>query len=208
MSVVNILDRVTDWARDNICSKIQLKMPPDDDRAATDAGYDYELVTPAAFTMYVPTRDKTPPGVKSPIPSICVRCREGEDSLIESRGSISMEFCFSAWNPGVYGADVLRPVEGAELEARRWTGPEANDHFQRYGGGYRDVWNFVDIALREIESTTHIDGIEIDRNTPVKYGPLTEQESIPDFYPLWFAWVTFTLTYPIVRNNTDIENLL
>ena len=208
MSVVNILDRVTEWARQSICSKIKLKLPPKDEESATDQDYEYDLVTPAAFTMYVPTRDKLPPDVRSPIPSICVRCRDGEDDLAASRGRINIEFCFSAWNPGTYGADVLRPIEGNSTEARRWNGPEANDHFQRYGGGYRDVWNFVEIALREIESRTHIDGIEVDRTVPVRYGPLAEQESIPDFYPLWFAWVSFTLTYPLIRYDADVENLL
>ena len=66
----------------------------------------------------------------------------------------------------------------------------------------------VDIALREVESVTNIDGLVIDRSVPVKFGPFTEQESIPDFYPFWFAWVSFSVSYPITRNIRDIENLL
>ena len=66
----------------------------------------------------------------------------------------------------------------------------------------------MDIALREIESRTNIAGYEIDRSTPVKFGPLTEQEAIPDFYPFWYAWISFTLTYPLRRNNPSVETLL
>ena len=115
MSVVNIIDRVTDWAQKSICDKIKLKMPPEDELAPADVDYDHNLVTPAAFAMYVPTKDKLPPNVLSPIPSLCVRCREGEESLVSNKGTINMEMCFAAYNPGIYGADILKPVEGRIL---------------------------------------------------------------------------------------------
>lgn len=206
MSIVNTIDRITKWAQENICDKVLLKMPPLDEDAATDEAYDYEMINPTAFALYVPTKDKLPPGVRSPIPSVCVRFKQGEDDLTRSNGSIAIEFYFAAWNPGIYGADILKP--DIANEHRRWRGPEANDHFERYGGGWRPIWNFVDVALRKIESVTNIDGIEIDRNTSIKFGPLAEQEAIPDFYPYWFAWVSFAIKYPIVRNNATIQNLL
>lgn len=63
-------------------------------------------------------------------------------------------------------------------------GPEAEEYFDRNGDGWRDAWNLVDIALREIESRTNIAGYEIDRSTPVKFGPLTEQGGDPGLLPL------------------------
>ena len=66
----------------------------------------------------------------------------------------------------------------------------------------------ADIAIREIESVTHIDGLVIDRSVPVKFGPLTEQEAIPDYYPFWFAWVSFALQYPLSRNVEDLSKYL
>ena len=48
----------------------------------------------------------------------------------------------------------------------------------------------------------------IDRSQHIKYGPLTEQESIPDFYPFWFAWVSFKINYPLVRNVEDFHKFL
>ena len=93
-------------------------------------------------------------------------------------------------------------------KAHQWTGEEADAYFKRNGDGWRDAWNFVDIALREIESRTEIAGFAIDRSVPVKFGPLTEQEAIPDYYPFWFSWVSFTLSYPLRRNIRNIESLL
>lgn len=208
MAVVTILDGVTAWVREEICSQIRLKVPPADEQAATDAGYEYQLVTPAAFSLFVPTKEKLPPSVISPIPSVCVRILEGADDLSASTGSIGVQLCFSTWDPGTHGADVLKPVPGDSLRMQQWTGPEAEEYFDRNGDGWRDAWNLVDIALREIESRAFIAGYEIDRSTPVKFGPLSEQEAIPDFYPLWFAWVSFSLTYPLRRNNPSIETLL
>ena len=66
----------------------------------------------------------------------------------------------------------------------------------------------VDVALREIESAAAVYSFPINRSVPIKYGPLTEQDSIPDYYPLWFAWVSFSLLYSTPRNIRDIEKFL
>lgn len=208
MAVVTILDSVTDWVRETICSQIRLKVPPADEQAATDAGYEYNRVTPAAFTLFVPTKEKLPPSVISPIPSVCVRFLEGADSMAGSSGNITVQLCFSTWSTGTHGEDILQPDPDDTKKWTQWTGEEADAYFKRNGDGWRDAWNFVDIALREIESRTNIAGYEIDRSVPVKFGPLTEQEAIPDYYPFWFAWVSFSLTYPLRRNVREIESFL
>jgi hypothetical protein len=208
MSVVNILDRLTKWAQISICNKIQLKVPPDDETSPTDEGYKYERMKPTAFTLYVPTKEKLPPEIISPFPSVCVRFMEGSDDITDKKGNIGIQLCFSAWNPGTHGKDVLIPSETDKLTLKRWTGEEAKQYFQRNSEGWRDVWSMVDIALREIESVTNIDGLVIDMSKPVKFGPLSEQDAIPDYYPFWFAWVSFYVTYPITRNIRDLENLL
>lgn len=208
MTVVGILDTLTEWARENICKKVLLKVPPDDETAATDAGYEYKRVNPAAFALYVPAKDKLPPSVLSPFPSVCVRFVEGSDTLAAGRRSIGIELCFSSWDPGTHGKDVLIPNREDYMEPREWSGPEAEAYFRRHGEGWRDVWNMIDIALREIEIVTNIDGILIDRSVPVKYGPLREQEAIPDYYPFWFAWVSFTVSCPITRPIQGVDELL
>lgn len=184
MSIVKILDDITAWAQTNICSRIMLKVPPANGEP-NDYDYDYKVANPVAFTMYVPTQDKLPKNVPSAFPSLCVRFMEGENNLSNNKGTIGIQLLLSVWSPGIHGAE-----------------------FERNGEGWRDIWNFTDIAVQTIESTAHISGYEIDRSVPVKFGPLTEQDAIPDFYPFWFSWVTFQLTYPQQRNTDNIQLFL
>lgn len=184
MSIVKVLDDVTEWARQNICSQITLKVPPKGTEP-NDHDYVYQTANPVAFTMYVPTEDKLPKDIPSAFPSLCVRFIEGENDLANNKNTIGIHFLLSVWSPGKYGAE-----------------------FERNGEGWRDVWNFTDIAVRALEASAHISGYEIDRSVPIKFGPLTEQEAIPDFYPFWFTWVTFQLTHPLKRNIDNIQEFL
>lgn len=206
MSAVNLIDTLTEWARVNICDHVKLKQPPDDLEAATADGYDYKLVCPAAFSMYVPTSEKLPPNIHAPFPSLCVRITGGEDEPATGKGFADVQFCFSTWDTGLHGKDVFEPGENGAY--RQWSGKDADLYFRRLGDGWRDAWNFLDVALRAVESVTHIGGFSIDTGAGVKYGPLTEQESIPDFYPMWFAWMSFRVTYPLVRNNDELLKFL
>ena len=205
MSVVHILDTLTDWARTSICEQIRLKVPPLNEEA-NDAGYDYKLVNPAAFAMYVPTTERLPPNVHSPMPSLCVRFVKGQDNPSAGMGSINVQFCFSTWDTGTHGADILKP-DGFN-SFKQWSGAEAEAYFKRNGEGWRDAWNFLDIALREVESVTNIGGYVIDKNSPIEFGPLTEQEAIPDLYPFWFAWMSFFVNYPLRRNIEGAQKYL
>lgn len=203
MSVVHIIDTLAEWAQQNICNNVKLKLPPKNIEAA-DEGYAYKVVRPSVFPMYVPTSEKLPPNIHSPFPSLCVRFVKGADDLSSSKGHLDVQFCFSAWDPGTHGKDILRP--NGDMSFRR--GDQVSTDFERNGDGWRDVWNFVDTALRAVESVTSIGGYTIDRETPVEFGPLTEQESIPDYYPLWFAWLSFRINYPLRRNIEDLQQYL
>lgn len=205
MSVVRLIDTLTEWARQNVCEKIKLKVPPANEDEAVDEGYAYKLATPAAFPMYVPTSEKLPPGIHSPFPSLCVRFISGEDDISARSGFVDVQFCFSTWNPGTHGKDILVPTEQDPFQ---WSPEKAQATFQRNAEGWRDAWNFVDIALRAVESVTAIGNYPVDHSTPVKFGPLTEQEAIADLYPYWFAWIQFRVYYPLVRNNAEYQDLL
>lgn len=205
-TVVHMIDTITEWARNNICGCTKLKQPPADLEAPTAEGYEYTLVTPAAFPMYVPTSEKLPPNIHAPFPSLCVRVTGGEDSMADSNRTVDVQICLSTWDTGEHGKDrFLSNEKGGSV---RWSGAEADAYFKRQGDGWRDAWNFLDIALRAVESVTNIGGYLIDPSAPIKYGPLTEQESIPDLYPTWFAWLSFRVTCPLVRNNEDYKNSL
>lgn len=203
MSVVHLIDTVAEWARHNVCDKIKLKMPPENTEA-NDADYDYQEVNPSVFPMYVPTSEKLPPNIHSPFPSLCVRFFAGEDSVTARKGFVDVQFCFSTWDPGLHGRDLFHPLGDGSFSRQG----DIYAEFQRNADGWRSVWNFVDIALRAVESVDRIGDYSIDHATPIKFGPLTEQEAIPDFYPFWFAEMTFRVTYPLRRNNEDYQNLL
>lgn len=199
MSIVNVIDRVRAWSEKSICDKVLLKAAPAEGEAA-DGGYKYKLVHPAAFPMYVPTKDRLPPPVLSPIPSLCVRVLDGADSLVDSSGAVNIQLGLSAWNPGTHAKDLYDcSVVGDGLIAfKQHTTPDGDSYFVQDAAGWRDAWNFLDVARREIEAAKTIDGLQIDQRVGVKFGPYQEQDSIPDFYPLWFAWLTFGVRYPIV----------
>lgn len=206
MAVVKILDDVTAWAQEVICNKVKLKAPPDDDADAVDKEYTYTLVTPTAFTLFVPTKDKMPPDVVAPIPSLCVRFIEGTENLDGTDGSIAIQFAFSTWDVGLHGKDLFKMQEDGTFQ--RMSDEQAKDYFQRSYEGWRDAWNFVDVALREIKNRTIIAGYQLDPLSPIEYGPLADQEAIPDYYPYWFCWVNFRLKYPVNRNVKDFVTYL
>ena len=205
MTIVAILDAVTAWAQQNICSKIQLKVPPKLTEP-NDDDYQYKLANPVAFTMYVPAEDKLPENIPSAFPSLCVRFIQGEDNLSTMKGTIGIQLLLSAWSPGTHTQDALlvNPNDPFQWHAQ----PEEKVKFTRNGDGWRDIWNFTDVAVQAIESVTNISGYVIDRSSPVKFGPLTEQEAVSDFYPFWFTWVSFQLNYPLVRNIQETQEFL
>ena len=205
MPIVHLIDTLTEWAQKNICDHITLKVPPANKDEAVDAGYDYETAKPVAFPMYVPTSEKLPPSIQSPFPSLCVQVISGEDSFADGSGFVDVRFTLATWDPGTHGKDILAPTTG---DGERWAVAGASDHFQRNGDGWRDVWNFVDIARRAVESVTNIGGYTIDKNTPIKFGPMTEQEAIADLYPFWVAWLSFRMNYQIVRNIEEFQEFL
>lgn len=205
-TVVSALDTVTAWVQANICNKVRLKKPPLDESEATDSGYRYELVTPHAFAFYVPTQDKIALPSVAPVPSVCVRIYDGESDLTAGENSIKFEMIFSTWSTGTHGKDIFKPQNDGSF--KQMANAEADAYFQKNGDGWRDAWSMIDIALSEIGNTTNIDGLEIDRSVPVKFSPLKEQEAIPDYYPFWFACLTFGVKQPIRSNISNIQNML
>lgn len=203
MSVVNNLDKLAEWADVNICQQVELKLPDDD---ATDATYPYKLVKPSAFVMYLPTKDRLPPNTAAPIPSLCVQIIEGTD--LKNNGSVKVRFSFSAWNPGDHGKDIFVPNPASPGSYTQWNTEEARAYFKRTSDGWRDVWNFVDVALRAVESTNTIDCIRIAHEKGVSFGPFAEQGSVVDYYPYWYAWVSFTVEYGIIRDHKQYQDFL
>lgn len=176
-------------------------MPPEN-TAAVDSGYSYKLANPEALPMYLPPSDKLPKGIQFAHPSLCVRFLKAGDSMEKNEGYVDVQFVFSVWDPGDHGEDLFLPNGDGSYRKR------ADAGFEKGSSGWRDVWNFVDIARRALESGTCIEGLNIDKSTDIEYGPITEQEAIVDFYPFWYSWLSFRVTYPLMRNNQDLEEYL
>ena len=203
MSIVADLDKLRAWAAREICPKVQLKLPDDN---ANDARYNWQLVTPEAFVMYVPTRDRLPPRVAAPIPSICVQLVKGEHSPTQSSGRFQVRFCLSAWNPGEHGGDIYKPTlqPDGSVSYRQWTGPEARAHFVRNTEGWRDVWGFTDVALAALENAEFMDGLRFIKEDGLQYGPFEDGElGIVDYYPYWFAWISCSFEHALPRRAPD-----
>lgn len=205
MTTANIMDRLVEWTEDNICSKIKLKVPPEDIEAATDADYEYEEASPACFPIYIPTRDKLPLGANHIVPSVCIRILDGTD--YRSGGNLNIEMVLSCWNPGTYGKDILQPDENRPGEYRKWAEEESWNYYRRSADGWRDIWNWIDIVLKELEATTDIDGIPIDKEEGIRYEPYKEDGGIADYYPFWHATVSFTLKRRTPQNKKIDEYL-
>ena len=216
MSIVNTLDRITEWTQINICNPVKFKMPPREDDSKVKrtldrnlgeqindgAGYDYKRITPKAFAWLVPSKDRLP-DTESAFPSVCVRLSDGTSD--NGYGSITVELCFSTWNPGTHGSDIVTPQsDGSFLQ---WQGEEAKAHFERNNDGWRDVWNWIDFALREIESAENLNGVIIDKST-IKFAPLKVEGEMVDFYPFWFAFISFEAKHFAPRNVTKYDEFL
>lgn len=204
MTLVQSIDNVVKWLSENVCSQISLKLPDD---YKHDTGYDVEFVTPSAFPLYVPGKNCLPPSVPAPIPSVCVQLMEGSDDLLKHKRQLQIRLCLACWNPGEHGGEVLH----ARKDATKLGGysyfkvdGEAAKTYTRNMSGWRDVFNFADIVLRELEGTEYIAGHRLVKESGIKFGLFTEEGNIWDYYPYWHNWITFTLEAGVVAKTPKI----
>ena len=182
MTIINILDEVRNWLDSEICDNFTFKKEPGKEESI-DAGYDYQLVKPKAFTLYPPFDAK--------FPSVTVQFGNGVQSKFEESGELKLRFLFATWNPGLHHKFGVDPA------------------FQINSEGWRDVWNFIDYTLRKVTNTNSISPkIRIKHEDKINFGPMAENETIPNYYPYWCAWMEFTIQYGVNSTNEDITNLI
>lgn len=216
MSIVDTISKIADWLNSGPCLKIKFKVPAPEGKAM-DESYEYSLVHPTAFPLYVPARGRLPPAVKTEMPSIAVMIEDGEDRLVKDR-YINIVLAFSCWNPGNHEKDIFYSGSDEKFEAwkeeyfptieDRQTKESKLVKYRKTADGWMDLWNFIDTIIREIEQIDLINEIEIVKNVPVKFEPFKEQDSVPDYYPFWFGTVRFTVHENIIRNNDIYRELL
>lgn len=199
MTVVDSLMAIAEWLNENPCKRFEFKVPPEDQRKPINDDYEYKRVHPHAFPVYVPTKDMLPPNIISNMPSLCVQLVQGEDDNALLQRELRINIGISCWNPGIHAGDMYYPKN---ME------PTAQVKYKNGYDGWMDAWNFVDDILRRLGSINNIGNLVILKNKNITYGPYKEQESIPDYYPHWFAWIQFSVRSDFLRNNEEIEQFL
>lgn len=193
MTMVNDLNQIRDWVQTEICEKLLLKLPDDD-----NSGGDYtpELVHPTAFALFTPTKDRLPPNVRAPIPSVCIRLKEGVHEQGTNKMHLILNFC--TWNPGKHFEFV--PVEKpAGIKAYNL---QVTSEFKRTADGWQDVFSFVDTALRTLENAEYIAGMRIVMEDGIKYGMTSDKDGIDDFAPYWLAWIELSVEAGNIRDKS------
>ena len=198
MTIVKMIDSVVEWINENVCPNVEMKLPPEDGKA-DNKKYEYRLVNPCAFPLYLPPKDKLPPAAAATFPSVCVQLEFGTDT--PNNRELNLTLSFGGWNPGVHTDDWLIP-EGSEE-------PPDKDTLSRLSEGWRELWNFVDYTITAIESTGFLgDDVEVMAHEPIEFGCYKDQDSIPSYYPFWFAYRKFKVRSIILRNDQELLNLL
>lgn len=210
MTIVQCMEKVTDWLNASVCPKIRLKLPDDSQNGKV---YEVKAVSPTAFAMYQPGKDKLPPGVMAPFPSVVVQLLEGSDDMPASRGRIKLQLSFTAWNPGNHTGELTRAIQtttasGAEDLGVQFGGMDSEPSFMRDAEGWKDVWSFVDRTLREIENTEYLNGLRVVKELPITYGQFQQEGQISDLYPYWGAWAIFTIERGIARTGATCSEFL
>lgn len=198
MTLVQSIDRVVDWLRENVCNQITLKVPNDEQNGDK---YTVQFVNPAAFPLYVPGKDRLPPSVPAPIPSVCVQLTEGSDDLLKKKRQLNVRLCLACWNPGEHGDEIFHPRKNKDAEGGYSYSRDTKAAAQSYARnmeGWKDSFNFVDLVLRELEGTEFVEGLRLVKESGIKFGLFTEEGNIWDYYPYWHSWITFSLEVGVV----------
>ena len=187
MTVQILINDLKKWAEEKICN-IQFKRPSDKN---TDQTYDYKLVKPAVFAMFVPTEDRLPAGVEDIFPSVCIQWTDDDERPQEHKGSAKIRLQLGLWNPGLHAEDILADYTAKEGELAKPT-----PGFTRDAEGWGDLINWIDLIKRELRNNDFICGkYRIKLEDGVQSGPASEQGTILDFYPYYFGYVEFAIEY-------------
>ena len=181
MAVVKQLDKIKAWLEAEICPQFKFKQANDE---LVDATYPYKLVNPNVFILYVPPKELI--GEANRVPSICIQFDDGNESMAKASGVLNLRLQFATFNPGEH------------------TGDDLNINTE----GWRDVWNLVDYIMRKLRDTELIEDLRVIKENGIHYGPISDQGQIPNFYPYYFAWMSFSVEYGMPSSKAQIRDLL
>ncbi len=181
MILTQTIENLTTWVQENICSQVTM-LKPDDKQM--DEGYEVEYVNPKAFPLYIPAKDCLPPDVDTKLPAVCVQLIDGNDNLTKYEETLHIRIAFAVWRPGTY----------TEVEEQDENGNVAKKQkFVMNADGWKDVWSFLDKAKRIIQKNMYIEDVRIDRKEPMKFGFFSNDDTMVNAYPEWYAWLSFAV---------------
>lgn len=127
MTITQSLEALSTWLAENVCPKIDLKCPSDNNAEH------YETVKPASFAMYLPTKEKLPPGIKAESPSVVTQLIEGTHTMTEGRTRLKLQLSFTAWNPGIHPGESSTGPRHSSAIARdgRTSGILSSERFKK-----------------------------------------------------------------------------
>lgn len=204
MTIVDNMELMREWMLENVCKKVRYKIPDDN---CTDEEYEYRLDHPACFAFMQPTADKLPVNVLYDTPCVVLQAMSGHDDPHKKIRQTNVRLWVSVWDPGRHGNDIY--VKSAIPDVwTQWAGPEASAYFQTDGNGWKDLWNFVDVILRELENAEFFAGQRLCKEQAITWGPFQEADVIVNTYPYYIGWVNFTVESPLVNNlNKDLQEI-
>lgn len=205
MTSVEAIDGICAFSREQICAGVKLKYP----KQVNDAGYEYELVTPSVHAMFAPPSKSPKAGTPVEIPSMTVQLISGVDFPLKRETKLKVRILFATWSPGIHGQDLYQQDEQNPRIFLQRNPTEAKAYYERSESGWRDVWNWIDKARREIENSGSISGMLIDPDGEgICFEPIKDQEALADFYPLWIAQMTFSVSIKLERNIDCVSEFL
>lgn len=181
-TIINNLNTLADWLSDNVCANLEFKKP--DDRQ-NDNSYSYTLVHPDVHIMFLPTRDILTDS-RYAVPSILVQFESEHIYPKNSKGSINIRLGFSTWNPGQHTSDA----------------------YERNTDGYIDVINFAEYTRDALINEELIGSMRIKLEDGIECGPIKEKGTIVDYYPYWYAYLTFIAEFNKSAIHNKYSNLL
>lgn len=180
-TTIDILESLQKWLQDKVCSQFKFKKPDDEN---VSGAYNYTLVNPSVFLMFPPSKDVN--NNNAVIPSVTIQFDNRTDTPTTNEGIMHVRLNFATWDPGMH----------------------TNDGFKRNVEGWRDVLNFVEATLQELKNTEFVDGIRVLKERGIESGPISEQGAIIDFYPYWFAYVSFYCGFKITSTKKKYSEFL
>ena len=197
MTVVDSINAISHFLKKEVCDKVEFLLPPKD--RLDGKNYKPQYVHPSVYPLYVPKNNTMEPNALSVLPYISVQFMEGSDDIPASQTETKFMLEFAIWRPGDYefisNAKLLNVTTVADSTKMSFEADMSNE-FIRNHNGWMDVWNFVEVTKKTLlRKVVVADKMSLKLNEKVKYGVYSKDGAVFDFYPMWYAWMSFTMTH-------------